>query len=222
MLNKRFIRTAAAILAAVLLSSAFSSCGKKDKDKSDDGGKVTRFGSFPFCEADFDEDIYSDEEYMMKERALRYTSDEGMSVLISDEKYSDYGDGDDTVFFAKYFKSIIDGDAEKYRGFYTARFLGDLSKDFDFRTSEGTIFTPQKLYNIEVEKLGGVKKGDVLYRYYILRYLIHENNGTFRNDGMLDRSYIPLLAVVTLPDGGECAIDSIDFYNPEEGWDGIR
>lgn len=212
----------AIVLALACVSIMLLSCQKQEELPADDAPRITQFGSFPFYEADFEENIYEDADYMNKERAMRYTSDSGMSVLISDEKYSDYGDGDDTLFFAKYFKSIIDGDAEKYRAFHTARFLGDMSKEFDFRTSEDALFTPQKLYNIEVEKIGSAKEADVLYRYYIVRYLIHKNNGTFRNDDMLDRSYTPLVITLVTPDKGESLIDSVEFYNPEKGWNGIK
>ena len=189
-------RFAAVILAAVTVAAFAVSCGKTEYKR-----EVTKFGSFPFAEADFEENIYDDSEYMAKERALRYTSDDGTSVLISDEKYADYGDGDDTLFFAKYFKSIIDGDAELYRSYHTECFLSDAEKKYDFRTNEGTVFTPQKLYNIEVQKIASEKHDDTLYRFYIVRYLIFKNNGTYRNDGMLDQSYIPLMVTLTKKDG---------------------
>lgn len=180
------------------------------------GERVTQFGSFPFADADFEENIYADADYMAKERALRYISDEGTNVLISDEKYTDYGDGDDTLFFAKYFKSIIDGDAEKYRSYHTQRFLDDTSKAFDFRTSPDSIFTPQKLYNIEVQKIDSGKNGDTLYRYYIVRYLIHENNGTYRNDAMLDKSYVPLMITLATPGSKDVStplVDRVEFLS---------
>ncbi len=196
-------------LFLLILVTVFSSCNGSSE-------KVTMFGSFPFSEADFDENIYEDSEYMAKERALRYISDEGTNVLISDEKYTDYGDGDDTLFFAKYFKSIIDGSAELYRSYHTERFLNDTSKPFDFRTSQNSIFTPQKLYNIEVQKIDSGKLDDVLYRYYIVRYLILDNNGTFRNDAMLDKGYVPLMITLVTPGSQSSStplIDRVEFLS---------
>lgn len=203
-------RYIAAILLAFLTTALLLSSCKKSEYKRE----ITEFGSFPFAEADFDENIYEDSEYMAKERALRYTSDDGTSVLISDERYTDYGDGDDALFFAKYLKSIIDGDAELYRSYHTERFLSDTSKKYSFRTEKDAVFAPQKLYNIEVEKVASEKRDDVLYRFYIVRYLIFKNNGTYRNDGMLDTSYIPLMITLTKRDGDSSPlVDRIEFLS---------
>ncbi len=205
----KVVRVTAAFLTVAAIVFFAASCGKKEYKR-----EVTQFGSFPFAEADFEENIYDDSEYMAKERALRYTSDDGTSVLISDEKYADYGDGDDTLFFAKYFKAVIDGDAELYRSYHTERFLSDTAKKFDFRTNEGTVFTPQKLYDIEVQKIASEKHDDTLYRFYIVRYLIYKNNGTYRNDGMLDQSYIPLMVTLTKKDGDSSPlVDRTEFLS---------
>ena len=77
-------------------------------------------------------------------------------------------------------------------------------------------FPMQKIYDIHVEHLGTSKtentlEGIMVYEQYKVYFLIMDNNGAFRPDLPVDKSYIPLIYdVITI--NGESKINRISQY----------
>lgn len=141
-----------------------------------DAGKITsdymdHVVSHRFSPADYNEDIYADEEYMQKDHSIAYKSGPD-TYYITDGNYGTHGA---TIeFFCRYFDTVINGRYEEYDAYFT---------DFYFENQKNKDrFTPQKLYDIKVE-LVGTSTGESVttYNFYV-EFKIVKNNGTFRND----------------------------------------
>ncbi len=141
---------------------------QKEEYKSD---YMDDIKSLSFHPANYNENIFEDEEYMSLNRDLSYTKG-GDTYLITDGDYSGY---DVTVgFFAEYFDSVINGEYETYDEYFTEEYFEECSNK--------ERFTPQKLYDINVKLRESVDKDGVTVYVYYVKYKIFENNGTFRND----------------------------------------
>ncbi len=130
---------------------------------------------FVFLEPDYSVDILKDEEYLAKNRNIRYT-DGAVSILIDDGDYLRYSGVLDML--SRYIDSIINGDAAAYAAFY--------SIDFRKKTELPREFTMQRLYEINIEKLseegGEDTDGEYKIHLYRMSYMIMKNDGTFRRD----------------------------------------
>ena len=151
---------------------------------------------------DYEENIFENEEYMGKNRAIMYT-DGGVTSMIS-SAINEYGAVGD--FFLSYFDTVINGDAASYNRFFTDEYLDD--EDNVIRSR----FTMQMLYDMEVELLsdtlfesGGA--AGTTRRTFRVSYKIMLNNGTFRND-MPSDTMVPVIIEV-LDIGGVMKINSI-------------
>lgn len=127
-----------------------------------------------FYPADYSIDPYADPKYMLQLRDVYYLEG-NTGVLITD-------DTRDTVrktstFFESYFKLAIEGKYDEFQSLF------DKSLYNGIKIPE--LFTPQKIYDIEVEfyqELNDSANNNITYEYFIVRYKIMYNNGTFRND----------------------------------------
>ena len=160
---------------------------------------MDRIKSLSFYPADYDEDIFTDEEYMAQNRYISYTK--GMNTFtITDDDYDAY---DPTVgFFADYFNTVINGDYENYNSYF--------SEEYFKNQSNKERFTPQKLYDIEIKNKSTTineEDGSTSYIYYV-DYKIMKNNGTFRND-MESDSIRTLVYQLIMSDDGEILINYI-------------
>lgn len=120
---------------------------------------------------DFSENIFEDIVYMSKNRDVRFDY-YGIAVFINEENYSEQTK--EAKFFYDYFKTVINGDAERYKGFFAQSFFA--------RHSIPKSFTMQKIYDIEVSAMTSDIEDSVAYETYKVSYKIYENNGTFRAD----------------------------------------
>lgn len=130
---------------------------------------------YNFYPADYDENIFLDEEYMelIKNGYLNYTSD-GVTYGIEPEQAVDYGK--DVEFMCDLVHSIIYGDSEEYNKHFSSLY-------FESKAPKGK-FTMQKLYDVDIVKDYELRADDgeyTVYRYK-LTYNIFQNNGTYRND----------------------------------------
>lgn len=78
------------------------------------------------------------------------------------------------LFFKEYFAALEAGDADAYNALFTASYRaehGDKEK-----------FTPQMIYDIEVERIAQTIIGNTSTYDFNVYYKIYRNDGTFRND----------------------------------------
>ncbi len=131
-----------------------------------------------FFEADYDKNIYEDENYMRLNRNI-YFYYMGFERAITEENIDDYADKgmEAGKMFIDYFKCIVDGDYENYSSFFTEECLND--KNFELPEK----FTMQGIYDIHVsiKHPPQIVDGKEL-EVYEVSYRIFENNGTFRDD----------------------------------------
>ncbi len=170
----------AVVLIAYVIVPGISKLANYIESKKDDGyasDYMDDIKSLSFYPADYNEDIFEDEEYMALNRYISYTKGSD-TYTITDDDYSKY---DVTVgFFAEYFNSVINGEYENYDEYFTDEYFENCSNK--------TRFTPQKLYDINIKfKSTKAVDGATSYIYYVT-YKIFKNNGTFRNDIESDSS----------------------------------
>ncbi len=169
-----FAAMLAVVVVAYVIVPGIAKLAEYIESRNDDGYKsdyMDDIKSLSFYPADYNENIFEDEEYMGLNRYLSYTKGSD-TYTITDDDYSRY---DITVgFFAEYFDSVINGEYETYNNYFTEEYFEE--------NSNKTRFTPQKLYDINVKfKSTSTVDGATSYIYYVT-YKIFENNGTFRND----------------------------------------
>lgn len=170
----------AVVLIVYVVVPGISKLANYIESKKDDGyasDYMDDIKSLSFYPADYNEDIFEDEEYMALNRHISYTKGSD-TYTITDDDYLKY---DVTVgFFAEYFDSVINGEYETYDEYFTDEYFENCSNK--------TRFTPQKLYDINIKfKSTTAVDGATSYIYYVT-YKIFKNNGTFRNDIESDSS----------------------------------
>ena len=134
---------------------------------------------FEYSEPNFAENIFEDAVYMRKNRDIKYIYGAQSTEISLDEDASYYGDR--FVFFQNYFNAVVNGDYVNYPSF----FFPEYAKDKNNLPLPEEPFTMQKVYNISLDFRSGYteKVSDTEYKYYyVVKYSLLENNGTFRPD----------------------------------------
>lgn len=160
-----------------------------------------------FAPADFEENIYENAGYLAKNRDIEYISGAQSSTVALDEDGSYYGAG--LVFFQQYFRCLVNGDYTSYPDFFWDSYTED-PHNLPIPTEP---FTKQKLYGFSVDYRAAdtvVVSPNESTQYYVVRYAIYQNNGTFRPDIRSD-TVIPLLFALTTR-GEETRISNIIKY----------
>lgn len=127
--------------------------------------------------ADFNENIFEDEEYMklIEYEFISYT--EGSVTQIIDKETANIY-GKEVSFMVNYLYSIVEGNADKYNSFFSDEYYESANKK--------DAFTMQKIYDVDLKKQSLEKveeKGNTYTKCtFVLSYRIFENNGTFRKD----------------------------------------
>lgn len=128
--------------------------------------------SFNFYPADYERDVTQDEWYMQLDHYVHYKMG-NVSIMVLPEEADEYNEA--VRFFLTYFDTVIAGDAETYNSFFTDEYY-ESNKPYER-------FTPQMIYNIEVEQLSETTNEDGTTNWkFNVKYMIHKNDGTFRND----------------------------------------
>ena len=132
---------------------------------------------YKWFEADYDENIYDDEEYvkLIEYGFISYT-DGSVTLLIDKDSAKSYGEEID--FMVRYLYSIINGNADEYNSYFSDSY-------YKYHNKKDS-FTMQKLYEVSltkepVEKVEE-KDGEFTRYTFILSYRILKNKGTFRKD----------------------------------------
>ncbi len=144
-----------------------------------------------FAPADYETDIFEDQNYLSMNRAIKYIDGAQSTEVALDEDGSYFGEG--LVFFQNYFNCVIGGDYEAYQTL--------ISDDYDTKNAYPIpeMFTMQKIHNISVEHRADadtIVSQNEVRRYYVVKYQIYQNNGTFRDD-IRPTDVLPLLFELT-------------------------
>ena len=167
-----------------------------------------RTSSFFFHTADFDEDIFQDENYLMQNRFITYGGRHiGAERIFDRERFSR-----EAAFLAQLLEYAINGDAKSYYAPFTRELLS--------RTSEFIVvedFTMQRLYNIEIELISKREEMSggraIRFSEYKVSYKIMRNNGTFRNDMGSDMVYPLVYSLRTdLTTGNITVYDRLPYH----------
>ncbi len=147
-----------------------------------------------FAPADYEDNIFEDETYMSMNRDIKYIDGAQSTEVALDENGSYFGDG--LLFFQTYFNCVIRGDYETYQTLISE----DYDKDGAYPIPER--FTMQKIHSISVEHRNDadtIVSQNEVRRYYVVKYQIYQNNGTFRDD-IRPTDVLPLLFELTTID----------------------
>jgi len=158
-----------------------------------------RLLSYSFYEADYELDITKDERYMGLDRYIHVQLG-NENFAITDGNYAPYGEA--VEFFAKYFETVIAGDAEAYNSLFTDAYY-QYVQPYER-------FTPQMIYGIKLQELSAVREDAGDWYVYNVTYAIHRNNGTFRND--MGSDAFKTLIFTLVEENGELKINAIDYY----------
>ncbi len=144
---------------------------------------------FPY-EADFEEDIFKDKEYMELDRLIYYMdASTGVTLSIDETDYSTYNDA--VTFMYEFINSIIMGDSEFYNNCFNDAYI-------DAVGGKQYPFTMQKLYDIKfcILETGDDTLTGKTYTKLWLDYKIFKNNITLRTDidsNVCRRQYLTLV-----------------------------
>ena len=133
---------------------------------------------FNFYEADYNENIFEDREYLslIENGYISYCDMDNVTLGIDEDDAHKYGQ--DVEFIVSYIQHMINGDVDKYNGCYSELYY----EEEDPKEK----FTMQKIYDVLIKKVSEetVSDGNGSYTKYIfsLNYKILKNNGTLRND----------------------------------------
>ncbi len=178
-------------LAAIFVCVAAAAGVLVLKNRKDRGG--VKKTTYIFYEYDGISCADDDPDYLLCNRFMQYEND-GVSVLITDDNYEEYGDG--AVFFSKYFDILRRGDNEEYKNCFADGVYNN--------ADEIREFTPQRIYDIIIEDVSDEEK-----LRYVVRYKILKNDGSFRTD-IIDDIYHPL--VFELSPGSDGSLKISDIY----------
>lgn len=134
-------------------------------------------------------------EYLELDRYVHYKNG-AQSIAVTEESASRIGE--EASFFVSYFDAVISGDAERYNSMFSDEYLE--------AHGEKSAFTPQMVYDIEVERISSDSDADVFF----VSYRIFRNNGTFRNDIYSDASR--KVQIILERSDGVCKISDLKYF----------
>ncbi len=136
---------------------------------------------------DYEYDIMTDAGYLrlLEEEPLISYCDAGtgLTQTLTADQYDDYGEA--VKLLTEVLLAIQGGDHETYYSFFTEAYL---EADSEARREQGLYpeppFTMQQIYRAVITRVSEEKNPQtgVMTCTYRLKYMIHENNGTFRLD----------------------------------------
>ena len=133
-------------------------------------------------------------------RYLYYTNGPE-TIAVTDGDYAQYGAT--VAFFGQYFETVIAGDTDTYNTYFTEHYYET--------NAPHERFAPQMLYNLNVTKLWEELEDDTVTRYaFDVTYMIHRNDGTFRND--IDSDSSKTLYFELVEENDVVKIDRITYY----------
>ena len=175
-LKKRILIIMVCVVGAVILLFALI----KLLDRINERNVGVPEGTYTFY-SPYQGDIMEYQPYIEKDRNVYYCANPSGYGEVRSIK-----EGDDTIdanvwFLYDYLHTIIAGDSTAYNAYFNNTFF----KDNDPKTS----FSPQMLHNMNITYRSEEKdkNGEKLVTY-LVEYMIHRNDGTFRRDVDSDAS----------------------------------
>lgn len=162
-----------------------------------------------FYEPDYETDIFTDKDYLAKNRTIRYVipGQSGSSSLVLDEyQTSELTEGQ--RFFVRYFEVLANGDTDAYHTLFAEEYVQNPT-GFEKHPAD-RVFPMQRVYDITVTELGRTDPGDASYTYngkpavfgvYEVRYKILKNDGELRYD-LPEDGENPLIFELVTTDAG--------------------
>ncbi len=189
-LKKRMLAVLAVVFGIVILSTAlivilyFVSLPTET-----DGGANAEIEFYP----PYTGDIFEFEEYLAYDRNVYYF-DGYVRRSVEEEHLEEY-DGN-VRFLYHFLKIMTEGDAEAYNACFT-------------KNPNVPAFSQQMIYEAEIEYLSNTAEanGDRVYTY-CLKYKIHRNDGSLRDDVGSD-GIIPQYAVLRATPDGRISVDAL-------------
>ena len=191
----------------LLCLSILGVISEKDKYEAEKGT------SYLFYEPDYALNILESEEYLNLDRSIKFENpDSGITSVISYENL-DAVPTDlkaPVVLLCDFINYAIEGDFELLNSLFSEEYIqaGGKTK---------IEFTMQQLYNIRITYVNSYSENIDGYTEYCydfwLEYMIHKNNGTFRND--MESDCIRKEYVRVTDRGGILAIDVLAPYNTQ-------
>lgn len=167
--------------------------------------ETEHIAKFNFFTPDFNENIFEDEEYlaMITDGILEYDDNANSISMVDLSNMSEYGE--EVSLLVKMLYSVVNGNSAEYNSYFSQKY-------FEKKEPKEN-FTMQKLHNGRITYVGTetVTADGKTYNAhtYTVKYLIYENNGTFRKD-IGDTDY--RVQYITLSDReGKLLIDSITY-----------
>ncbi len=150
--------------------------------KENNTPEVNQGNTIIFHEADYEYDIFEDDNYLELDRNVRFeNTHNGLTVEIVDDNLNDVPSDIRASFSVinEFVKYAIEGKHEKLNALFSDEYIdadGELKMNF----------TMQQLYNIKITYINDATTETDGYSYpsqdFWLEYMIRKNNGTFRND----------------------------------------
>ena len=138
--------------------------------------------SVNYYEPDYSADIFTESEYLAKDRSLRFT-DGNISIVL--DEYTDDELDAGQKFFKNYFDAVTHGDYESYSEMIADGYSGNPNV-YGANPKEKK-FPMQRIYNVNIKKLAisddenNVYNGrHAIFGIYEVSYCISKNDGEFR------------------------------------------
>ena len=133
--------------------------------------------TFDFEAADFEYDIFNDEEYLslLSRGFISYSTGDSagnLTVSVSEENYSSYSEA--VRLIIDLVKAAQNGDADAYNACFSKAYLNKEGKQ--------PAFTMQQIYDVVITEGNEIAENGYSRTEIELVYKIHKNNGTLRSD----------------------------------------
>ncbi|MBE6576667.1 MAG: hypothetical protein E7653_00840 [Ruminococcaceae bacterium] len=157
----------------ILLAVASALIDLYENNKASESEEI----DFDFYEANYEEDIFLNEEYN-KKISGGFISYEKEDVTVGINRDNAYAQGEEVDFIVEMLYDIIYGDNVAYnQRFSTEYYKNNAPKDK---------FTMQMLYDVKISHVSSevvnTEAGNYTKSVYTVEYRIYRNNGTFRRD----------------------------------------
>lgn len=161
--------------------------------------------SVDYYEPDYTADIFSESDYLAKDRSIRFVAN-SQSIVLDEYSADELSCGQ--RFWKNYFEAVISGDSEAYGELFGDDYSGN-PKIFG-ENPKNKSFPMQRIYDIEVKLLGESQSGDAnavyngrpaVFGVYEVSYKIMKNDGEYRL-GLPSDKIIPVIFEITTTDAG--------------------
>ncbi len=158
--------------------------------------------SVDYYEPDYSADIFSERDYLAKDRSVRFT-DGNVSIVLNEYEDDELDAGQ--RFFKNYFDAVAHGDYESYHEMFADDYSGNSAVYGENPKTKK--FPMQRIYNINVKKLAvsddenNVYNGKhAIFGIYEVNYCISKNDGEFRLGLPSDKSIPVIYQTATFAD----------------------